>query len=149
MDSHITISHGRADDDIAELTFEVSDGRSQFVNSAYAGLDWLKNEAVALATFSRQVHGGLYDLKAGEIGPEYANGAFLARFHYHKPTALYISTCQQTEYFDFKGTQAAAEARLFLRTEPGLLDEFVGALQRMHADKGSTAVLRCLSVHGA
>ncbi len=128
MDHHIAIMHSRADDDVAELAFEVSDGRSQFVNSAYVGLDWFKEQAAALATFSRQMHGGLYDLKAGETGPEFAGGAFLARFHFHKPTALYISTFQQSEHVPFKRAEVAAEGRLFLRTEPGALDDFVRAL---------------------
>ena len=149
MDHHIVVTHTWADDDVAELAFEVCDGRSQFVNSAYVGLDWLKEQAAALATFSRQVHGGLYDLKAGETGPEFAGGAFLARFHYHKPTALYISTFQQSEYVPFKNSEVAAESRFFLRTEPGLLDDFVRALEGIDADKSAAAVLKCMPVHGA
>jgi len=149
MDPHLTITYDGSDEDVAELTFEVCDGGSQFLNSAYVGLNWLKDQAAGLATFSRQVHGGIYNLEAGDRGPEYARGAFEARFHYHKPTELYVSTFQQSEYFDFKRTQVAAEATLYLRTEPGMLDEFVRSLKGLERSKGSTAILRCIPLHGA
>jgi hypothetical protein len=149
MEPHIAITHGWYDDDIVELTFEVCDGTSQVINSAYVVLDWLQDQAAALATFSRHVYGGIYDLKAGEIGPEYANGAFRARFHYHKPNALLISTFQQSDYFDFKNTQTATEAKLFLRTEPGLLDEFVDALKALHRERNGVGILRCIPLAGA
>jgi hypothetical protein len=149
MEPHLTIKYDGSDEDVAELCFEVSDGASQFVNSAYVGLDWLRDQAAGLATFSRQVHGGIYNLGAGDRGPEYARGAFEARFHYYKPTELYISTYQQAEYFDFKKTQVASEATLYLRTEPGLLDEFGKSLKALERNAGSSAILKCISLHGA
>ncbi len=149
MEPHITITYGWSDDDVAELTFEVCDGGSQVVNSAYVGLGWPKEQGAGLATFSGQVHGGIYNLEAGDRGPEYARGAFEARFHYHKPTELYVSTFQQSEYFDFKRTHVATEATLYLRTEPGMLDEFVRSLKGLERSKGSTAILRCIPLHGA
>ena len=69
MDPHLTITHIGADEDVLELSFEVCDGSSRFVNSAYVGLDWPKDQAAALATFSRQVHGGICNLEAGDRGP--------------------------------------------------------------------------------
>ena len=148
MEPHIAIAHGWYDEDVVELTFEVCDGVSQVVNSAYVGLDWLQNHADGLATFCGQVYGGIYNLRAGEIGPEYANGAFRARFHYYQPNALLISTFQQSDYFPFKNNEAAVEAKLFLRTEAGLLDQFVGALKALHRDKSGVGLLKCIPLAG-
>jgi hypothetical protein len=50
-----------------------------------------------------QIHGGPFDLEAGNEGPEYASGWFRARFHYYKPDQLRISTIQQGDFFSFKG----------------------------------------------
>src|SRR5690242_15246214 len=99
----IAIIRTWSDNDVAQLTFEVCDGVSTFANEAYVGHDWAANAAEALRTFSRQIHGGLFNLEASEGGPEYASGAFRARFHYYKPTHLLISTWQQGEFFAFKG----------------------------------------------
>ncbi|MBL8989449.1 MAG: hypothetical protein JNJ80_24475 [Gemmatimonadetes bacterium] len=101
-----------------------------------------------MTIFGRQVHGGIYDLKAGERGPEYAEGAFEARFHYYKPTGLYISTFQQSGHLDFKERLVAAEATLYLRTEPGLLDAFVGSLASLRIGKGAAATLTCIPLYG-
>src|SRR5262245_35438487 len=121
MEPHITVTASPYDEDLLQAVFTVCDGSSQFINSTYIGHDWLERQSAALATFSRQVHGGIYTLEAGEGGPEYAGGAFKARFHYHKPTELFISTFQQSDYIEYKRTQVASEAKLYLRTEPGLL----------------------------
>jgi hypothetical protein len=122
-----------SDEDVIDLRFEVCDGRSLFVNTAYASVGWIGDAVNALRTFGRQIHGGIYDLKAGEFGLEFANGAFLARLHFPKPGRLFISTHQQSDYSDFKGSHVASEARLFLMSEPVLLDRFIeelGALNR-------------------
>ena len=41
--------------------------------------------------------------RAGGTGGEYAKGAFSARFHYYKPSELYVSTHQEAEYIPHKG----------------------------------------------
>ena len=103
MDPYISVTRGWSDDDVIELAFEVCDGASRFVNNVYVDLGWSEQQATALTAFGQQVHGGIYDIRAGERGPEYAEGAFEARFHYYKPTLLYVSTFQQSRHFDFKG----------------------------------------------
>jgi hypothetical protein len=70
MDTHISIKSGWSDDDVIELTFEVCDGSSRFVNSAYVDFDWFEDKATASTTIGRQVYGGIYDLKAGQRGAE-------------------------------------------------------------------------------
>ena len=149
MLSFIRVSRKRSDDDVMQLQFEVCDGASTVINSAYAGLDWFANLAVALESFGRQVYGGLYDMEAGTPGPAFADGAFVARFHWFKPTDLLISTRQQSEFFEFKGNQVAREATLFLRTEPALLDRFIAELRAAHDGRQPEATLGCIPVHAA
>jgi hypothetical protein len=140
----ITITRTWSDDDVAQLTFEVCDGLSVFTTEAYAPLDWGAAAAAGLQTFGRQIHGGLFDLEAGEGGLEYASGSFRARFHYYKPNRLLIATIQQGDFFSFKGSRAAPTATMFLRTEPALLDRFVAALRALDASDGVQAVLECV-----
>jgi hypothetical protein len=140
----IVITRTWSDNDVAQLTFEVCDGVSVFANEAYDALDWGATAAAALRTFGHQIHGGLFNLAAGEEGPEYASGSFRARFHYYKPNQLLISTFQQGDFFSFKGSRVAATATMFLRTEPSLLDQFIAALPALDASDGGRAVLQCV-----
>jgi hypothetical protein len=141
---HIAITRTWSDNDVAQLAFEVSDGVSVFTNEAYVPLDWGAGAAAALRTFGRQIHGGLYTLEAGSGGPEYASGAFRARFHFFKPNELVIATSQQGDFFTFKRSEVAPEAKMFLRTEPNLLDRFVARLPTLDASDGGEAVLECI-----
>ena len=140
----ITITRTWSDNDVAQLTFEVCDGVSVFGNEAYASLDWGATAAAALRTFGHQIHGGLFNLEAGDGGPEYVSGSFRARFHYYKPNQLLISTIQQGDFFSFKGSRVAPTATMFLRTEPSLLDQFIAALPALDASDGGQAVLQCV-----
>ena len=72
----ITITRTWSDNDVARLTFDVCDGVSVFRNEAYASLEWGATAAAALRTLGGQIHGGLFDLEAGDGGPEYASGSF-------------------------------------------------------------------------
>jgi len=146
----ITVTRTWSDDDVSQLTFEVCDGVSVFTNEAYASLEWGATAAAALRTFGGQIRGGLFDLEAGDGGPEYASGSFRARFHYYKPNQLLISTIQQGDFFRFRGSQMAPMATMFLRTEPSLLDQFIAALPTLDAADGGQAVLQCVPlVHDA
>jgi hypothetical protein len=142
----IAITRTWSDNDVAQLTFEVCDGVSVFANEAYASPDWGATAAAALRTFAHQIHGGLFNLEAGEEGPEYASGSFRARFHYYKPNQLLISTIQQGDFFSFKGGQVAPTATMFLRTEPALLDRFITALPALDASDGGQTILECVSL---
>jgi len=146
MQPRISVKRTWSDADVVQLSFEVCDGKSSFVVEAYAGLDWGTASAKNLKAFGEQIHGGIYDLEAGDDGPEYAGGAFRARFHWFRPRALLISTTQQGDFFEFKGAQVSDEAKMFLRTEPGLLDQFVAALPALDRCDGEEAVLQCVSV---
>lgn len=136
-----------SDEDVLMLSFQVCDGKSIFVSEAYAALNWGTTSANSLKTFGPRVHGGIVDLEAGNDGPEFASGAFRARFHWFRPTALLISTTQQGDFLEFKRNQVAAEAKMFLRTETGLLDRFVAALPVLDRGDGTEAVLECVSLN--
>ena len=140
----MAIARRWSDNDVAQLAFEVCDGVSVFNNEAYVALDWGATAAAALRTFGRQIHGGLFNLEAGQGGPEYASGSFRARFHYYKPNQLLISTRQQSNFFTFKSTEVASEATMFLRTEPSLLDRFIAALPTLDTSDAGQAVLECI-----
>ena len=144
MHPRIAITRTWSANDVILLSFQVCDGTSLFVTEAYAPLDWGGAAAAALRTFGRQVHGGLFNLEAGECGSEYASGAFRARFHYYKPTALLIAVTQQGDYFSFENSEVAPEARMFLQTEPALLDRFIDVLPMLDATHGAEAILECV-----
>ena len=146
LQPHIAIRRTFTDADVFRHAFEVCDGSSSFVTEAFTPIDWGANSAKTLRIFSRQVHGGIFDLEAGTEGPEYASGAFRARFHFYKPTDLLISTMQQGDFFPFKTREVATEAKMFLRTEPALLDRFISALPALDRPDGGEAVLECVSL---
>src|SRR6185295_4167300 len=144
MTPHIAITRTWSDNDVAKLAFEVCDGTSVFANEAYVPLDWGAVTASALDAFGQQIHGGLFDLQAGAEGFEYARGYIRARFHWYRPHQLLISTWQQEAHFPYKDGKVAAEAKLFLKTEPALLDRFVAALPSLDAKGGGQATLECI-----
>lgn len=146
MRSYIALTRKWADEHVVEILIEVSGGSSVFVNSAYVEHEWFARSHSALKTFSRQVHGGLYDLEAGGFGPEFGGGALHARFHYYRPNLLYISTHQEGEFVEFKRTWVAAEAKLFLRTEPGLVDSFIAGLPILERAEGERVILECIAL---
>lgn len=57
---------------------EVADGMSRFANRVYVGFRALADTIADLDAFRTQIHGGILDVRFGEFGCEYANGAFHA-----------------------------------------------------------------------
>ena len=148
MNPHIRIAKRWQDDDVLQVQVEVCDGSSIFANAAYVSLDWFADIADALERFGTQVYGGLYDLTAGTSGPEFAEGAIVARFHWYRPTQLFISTRQESDFFEFKGNEVASTATMFLRTEPGLLDRFTAQLRAASGRQDGEATLECIPLDG-
>ena len=139
MDRGIRIARIWSDDDMVELTIEVADGMSCFANRVYVGYRDLADTIAKLDTFRMQVHGGLLDVRFGEFGCEYANGAFHARFHFTEPGRLYISCRQESDFSDFGNKTVASCATMYLRSEPALLDRFIEELRRIPTDADSEA----------
>lgn len=133
-----------SDEDSLELRIEVRDGRSHFSIDAYVGVDWPSEVKKSLLVFRDHIHDGIFDLKVGELGPEYASGAFVARMHFAPPGTLNVSTVQQSDHFEYKGNKVASEAKLFLKTEPVLLDRFIEELELLNSPSETIAVLSCI-----
>jgi hypothetical protein len=134
------------DDDMVELTISVADGMSLFQCNTYVGHQTLIETVKALNVFKDHVYGGLYDLRFGEFGPEYASGAFHARFEFHRSGngKLSITAKAESEWNEFTHTKVASNATLFLRTEPALFDNWLNALNDLAKGKRDDAVLECI-----
>jgi hypothetical protein len=117
------------DEDMVELRVEACDGTSMFSSKVYVGHQTLRDAVAALHRFKGQIYGGLYELRFGEFGPEYASGAMSARLQFHDRGKLLVSIAMQSEYSDFGTKKVASEATLFFISEPALLDNFIQALR--------------------
>lgn len=133
-----------SDDDVIELRVTVSDGTSSFVNEVYVGHGSFADALAALGRFKDQVHGGLLDIRFGEFGPEYANGAFHARFHFPKPGRLYITCRQESDFSEFAQKTVASCATLYMASEPVLLDRFMVELNTLASGKREEAFLEAV-----
>jgi len=129
------------DEDIVELRAVVSDGSSRFTNQVYVGHADLVETVSGLDAFKRHVHGGLFDLRFGAFGNEYANGALHARFHFPRPGRLLVTCEQESDFEKFGIKTVASRATLFLQSEPGLLDRFIGELQKLASSEADEAFL--------
>lgn len=129
------------DDDVVELQIDVSDSVSSFSNRVYVGHAHLAETVSNLDSFREHLHGGLLDVRFGEFGLEYANGAFHARFHFPQPGRLYISCQQEAEYVPFGNKTVASCATIYLQSEPALLDRFVGELRGLVSRERNDAFL--------
>jgi len=132
------------DEDMIELKIDVSDGTSMVSTKVYVGYDPLDESVRDLDVFKTHVHGGLLDIRFGEFGPEWASGAFHARFHFPKPGRLFITCKLQSEFADFAKKNVASEATLFLQTEPDLLDNFIRELKSLSAKRNDEAHLEAI-----
>jgi len=141
MKSGITVTNIWSDDDVVELKIEISDGKSQFTNTAYVGWSALEELVSDLKVFRTHIHGGIFDIRFGAFGPEYANGALKARLHFQLPGTLRVSVNAQSEFEEFGNKTVASEATLFFNSEPVLLDNFIAALVPLCEKKSFDAAL--------
>ena len=144
MNSGIYISRVWSDDDVVELRILVSDGASSFSNKAYVWHAALEDTVSSLHVFKDQVHGGLFDLRFGEFGPEFASGAFHARFHFPVPGRLFVSCEQESEFVKFAKKEVASRATMYVRSEPALLDRFIAEMRAVSAGTSQEAFLEAV-----
>lgn len=144
MKPGIHIARLWSDDDVVELRILVSDGTSSFSNKVYVGHAALEGAVSCLHVFKDQVHGGLLDLRFGEFGPEYASGAFHARFHSPVPHRLFVSCEQEAGFVEFAKKVVASRATMFVRSEPALLDRFIAELRAVAAGTSEEAYLEAV-----
>jgi hypothetical protein len=145
MKPGIRVTRAWADDDVVDLRIEVSDGTSFFSNRVSVERDALDDAVSALATFQGHIRAGLLDVSFGRFGPEYAGGAFLARFHFPAPGRLHVTCEQESAFGEFSRRQVASRATLYLRSEPVLLDRFVAELESLAARRRGEAWLEGVS----
>jgi hypothetical protein len=133
-----------ADDDMLELRVQICDGRSVFVNQIYVGHRHLAEAVLGLDRFKDQVHGGLFNLRFGEFGPEYASGALDVRMHFRKQGKVLLRVLAESEFSDFDGREIASDATLHLLSEPALLDNFVVAIRMLSEGSREHAELEAI-----
>ena len=119
-----------------ELRVEISDGRSLFVNQIYVGHRLLADTISGLQQFKDQIHGGLFNLRFGEFGPEYASGALDIRMRFRKHGKLLARVLAQSEFCRFEDRELSSDVKLHLVSEPALLDSFI--LEFRALSEGST-----------
>jgi len=132
------------DDDLVEFRITVSDGISSFTNQVYVGHAALEDAVSSLRVFKDHVHGGLLDLRFGEFGSEYANGAFHARFHFAVQARLFVSCEQESEFAEFAKKEVASGATMYIKSEPALLDRFIAELQALASGEAEEATLEAI-----
>lgn len=141
MKPGINITRLWFDIDVVELRIRVSDGMSSFSNDVYVAHDTLDEAVSSLQAFRNHVHGGLLDLLFGEFGPEFAKGAFHARFHFLIPGRLFVTCRQESEFKEFANKKVASKATLYVKSEPVLLDRFIEELVALAARTSAEAEL--------
>ncbi|MDQ3821003.1 MAG: hypothetical protein M3362_25430 [Acidobacteriota bacterium] len=141
MNSGIYLKKIWFDKDVVELKIDSSDGNSLFSNKVYVGHKELDDLIAGLNTFRDHVHGGIYNIKFGAFGPEYANGAFNARLHFQEPGKIYVTVNTQSEFQEFGIKSVASEATLYFTTEPVLLDNFIAELRVLRTGLNDEAKL--------
>jgi len=144
MDRGIRITRIWSDNDMVQLQVEVSDGTSHFTNCMYVGFADFAGTIEKLDRFKYAVHGGLVDVRFGELGCEYAGGAFHARFHFSEPGGLLISSRQESDFTPFGKQSVASNATLYIRSEPALLDRFIEELKGIGEDSDGEAFLEAV-----
>lgn len=146
MTPSISIEKVWSDDDVMEFEITASDGSSQFCTKVYTGHENLKSMVADLHRFKDEWHGGIYDMEFGKFGPEFANGAFQARLHFNPEGrgGLFITVRAESDWRPFSKTEVASRATLYLKSEPGLLDRFVGELRGLSSGTRDNAVFECV-----
>jgi len=132
------------DEHIIELKIEVCDGESLFVNEVYVGNDQLGELCHELLALKNQIPLGKSDISLGDFGPKSASGGFHAHVRFQTPGNLLVSTHQESEFGKFFSEEGAAEAKMFLRSEPILLDQFISELESLDSGTSSSAVMHCV-----
>ncbi|WP_143084537.1 hypothetical protein [Massilia yuzhufengensis] len=120
-----------SDEDMLTLNVEIFDGRSLFTTDVYVGHSHLAGIVLGLHTFKDHIYGGLFNLRFGEFGPEYASGALDVRMHFRKGAKLFLRVMAQSKFSEFGDREVASEATLYLMSEPARLDNFILALRML------------------
>lgn len=134
------------DPDMHELAVDIYDGRSTFSTDMYLGKAAAVEISDGLKAFAPKLYGGLYNLRIGEFGPEYASGALHLRFAFNKigDGKIFITARSESGWSDWPRNKVASSATLYLETETGLFDEFLRQFDAMSNGPGLEATLECV-----
>ena len=147
MTPHIEFKKVWEDNDVYELAMSACDGRSIFCTNLYAGVIELQTISNELRQFSPGIYGGLYDLRIGEFGPEYASGALMVRFAFDQTGSgkIFLTVSVESEWFETPQTKVASNARLYLKSEAILLNQFISEFSQLASGNGKIAQLEGIS----
>ena len=132
-----------SDEDLIKIEVAASDGSSTFRTTVYVDHETLAELVEGLDRFKAQIYGGIHDVRPGALGPEYAEGAFHARLHFHQPChgLIFITVHAESDWHDFTLSKVASRVTLYLKTEPALFDNFIVELGRLRDGKTDEASL--------
>ena len=134
------------DNDMDELRVGADGPDTGFAVTAYVGRTDFMKALQDLRLFAKPVHGGLCDLRFGDFGPEYANGAVHVRLQWVKGR-IYLTCRLQTEFDQFGRKEIADEALIHVGTEPALYDAFLAELGPFVDRKRDDVVLELVPAH--
>ncbi len=147
MTPKITFKKIWSDEDCSEYRITVCDGISEVRIDVYVGYNYIDELILNLENFKNQIYGGVYDILMSKFGYEYGGGAFQARLHYFEKNKLCISTIQQSDFTAFAGRKVASESKLYLYTEPVLLDNFITQLNQLASGTIDNVELECIPIN--
>jgi len=123
----VRLSRVWRDNDMDELRVAVEGPDTGFAVTAYVGRSDFNNALKDLRSFAKAIHGGLCDVRFGDFGTEYANGAVHFRFHWVEGR-VFLTCRLQTAFDKFGRKEVADEALIHVRTEAALYDAFLAEL---------------------
>lgn len=135
-----------SDEDMLNLQVEVCDRNSLFTTEIYVGHKHLADTVSGLHKFKDHIHGGLFNLRFGEFGPEYASGAVDVRMHFRTMGKLLVRVSAESRFSRFEDRELASKATLYVVSELGLLDNFILALRMLSEGSVDHAELKAFSL---
>jgi hypothetical protein len=144
MKPGIAFTSMSSDENMVELRVDICDGRSMFVNEIYVGHRVLAETISGIELFKDQLYGGLFNLRFGEFGSEYASGALDIRMQFRQRGRVFLRVLAQSAFCRLDDQDIASEATLHLVSEPALLDRFILELRTL--SQGSTEHAELLAI---
>jgi hypothetical protein len=123
----LKLSRVWADDALDEVRVAIEGPDTGFAAIAYVDRVDFRDVLEYLRRFAKQIYGGLCEVRFGEFGPEYANGAAHLRFH-SIDGQIYIACRLQADFDKFGRKEVADEALVHLSTEPAHFDRLLVSL---------------------
>ena len=125
----LTLTIDRNDPDYLYVLVRASDENASIATYIYVGQLNLEAVLPGLERFRTDVHGGLFDLKFGVFGQEYAGGALHVHLHFQTLGVINMTIRVQSEFVPFGKQDVASEATLYTQTSVAQLDNFARAMQ--------------------